>query len=100
MSMGSRRSFGFSVLAIGLCLGACTPSPEKVCEHANTVMNAGRTRTAEQNAHDRTECVRDLTTIQQQHAAEYKTAAKCMMDASTRDTMMACMMPLLAFLRH
>ncbi|MEI8254549.1 MAG: hypothetical protein WCJ30_02630 [Deltaproteobacteria bacterium] len=98
--MGSRRSLGLGVLAIGLGLAACTPSPAKVCEHANTVMNAGRTRTAEQNEHDRTRCVADLTTIQSQHAAEYKTAAKCMMDASTRETMMACMMPLIAFLRH
>lgn len=100
MDIGSHHIVGVGILAICLGLGACTPSPQKVCDHANGLMNTGGTRTAEQTARGQADCIRELTTVQQQHPAEYKVAAKCMMDATTREATVACMLPLIAFIQH
>ena len=41
-----------------------------------------------------------MTAIQAAHPAEYKTAAKCVMDATTEDGVAACVIPLLGLMQH
>ena len=88
-----------SVLLLGMVLGlgACTPSPEKVCAHAAQLAGGGGS-SPESAARHQQECLTGMTRLRAEHPAEYKTAAKCIMDATNSDGMMACIRPVMSML--
>lgn len=80
------------VLTLGvLTLGACTPSPSKLCDHMNEVV---KKELGELPPEFASECIeeaeRTKTKLQRKGPGEYRNFANCVMDATTLEAMDGC----------
>jgi hypothetical protein len=89
---------GISVLA--LAASACTPSPERVCDHIRELEQRSGRHDPASLERDRAGCMQTMTAVRARDSNAYKTAARCVMNAGDETASDLCIMPLLGVLDH
>jgi hypothetical protein len=88
------------IFAVALAASACTPSPERVCDHIRELEQRSGRHQASRADEDRAGCLRTMTAVRSRDSSAYKTAARCIMNANDEHASDLCIMPLLGIMDH
>lgn len=76
-----------SLLVLGLLLGGCTPSPEKLCSHLKDLEKDKRADTGVDH------CMSNVQKAKDKNPDEWSACSKCAIDAATSKDFAHCLDP-------